>query len=89
MDWILDSAANPSVSAGADGQTSSRLLMEHSLLGPLQMFEKCKGVHSGCILPVARNVFQPRRLLKLVKEMKVDRKDLNRCEIKIISMPEK
>ena len=37
VDWIIDCAANPSVLAGADGQTSSRQLMEHNLLGTLQL----------------------------------------------------
>src|SRR5438552_2198399 len=30
-DWILDAAANPSVLAGLDGQSSSRQLFEHNL----------------------------------------------------------
>src|SRR4051812_2198051 len=32
VDWVIDSAANPSVLAGIDGRTSSRQLIEHNLL---------------------------------------------------------
>ncbi len=31
VDWVIDAAANPSVLAGVDGQTSSRQLVEHNL----------------------------------------------------------
>ena len=31
VDWVIDAAANPSVLAGIDGQTSSRQLVEHNL----------------------------------------------------------
>ena len=30
VDWVIDAAANPSVLAGVDGQTSSRQLIEHN-----------------------------------------------------------
>jgi CDP-paratose 2-epimerase len=33
VDWVIDTAANPSVLAGVNGETSSRQLMEHNLLG--------------------------------------------------------
>ena len=35
VDWVIDCAANPSVLAGLDGQSSSRQLMEHNLLGTI------------------------------------------------------
>src|SRR6056300_171636 len=41
-DWVIDCAANPSVLAGIDGQSSSRQLMEHNLLGTINMLEYCK-----------------------------------------------
>ena len=31
VDWIIDCAANPSVLAGLDGNSSSRQVMEHNL----------------------------------------------------------
>src|SRR5437868_686001 len=33
VDWVIDAAANPSVLAGVSGQTSSRQLIEHNLIG--------------------------------------------------------
>src|SRR5574338_274888 len=50
VDWIVDCAANPSVLAGADGQTSSRQLMEHNLSGTVNLLEKCKANKSGFVL---------------------------------------
>ena len=38
VDWVIDCAANPSVLAGIDGQSSSRQLMEHNLLGTINPF---------------------------------------------------
>ena len=37
VDWVIDAAANPSVLAGINAQTSSRQLMEHNLLGTLNL----------------------------------------------------
>ena len=65
VDWIVDCAANPSVLAGADGQTSSRQLMEHNLLGTLHMIEKCKKEHSGFILLSTSRVYAIEPLSKL------------------------
>ena len=42
VDWVIDCAANPSVLAGIDGQSSSRQLMEHNLLGSINLLEYCK-----------------------------------------------
>jgi CDP-paratose 2-epimerase len=38
-DWIIDAAANPSVLAGVDGKTSSRQLIEHNLVGTINLLE--------------------------------------------------
>ena len=56
-DWILDCAANPSVLAGADGQTSSRQLMEHNLTGTLNMLEHCKRTGAGLVLLSTSRVY--------------------------------
>ena len=37
VDWVIDAAANPSVSAGVDGSVSSRQLVEHNLLGTINV----------------------------------------------------
>ena len=37
VDWVIDAAAQPSVLAGRDGKTSSRQLLEHNLLGTINL----------------------------------------------------
>ena len=65
VDWIIDCAANPSVLAGADGQTSSRQLMEHNLLGTVHLLEKCKTTKAGLILLSTSRVYAIEPLAKL------------------------
>jgi CDP-paratose 2-epimerase len=57
VDWIIDTAANPSVLAGVDGQTSSRQLIEHNLLGTVNILEYCKQAHAGFIMISTSRVF--------------------------------
>ena len=38
-DWVIDAAANPSVLAGISNETSSRQLVEHNLLGTVNIVE--------------------------------------------------
>lgn len=56
-DWILDAAANPSVLAGVDGGTSSRQLVEHNLVGTLNLLELCRRRRSGLILMSTSRVY--------------------------------
>jgi CDP-paratose 2-epimerase len=49
-DWVIDAAANPSVLAGVDGKTSSRQLIEHNLLGTINLLEYCKAHRAGFVL---------------------------------------
>src|SRR4029078_5440248 len=42
VDWVIDAAAHPSVLAGVDGRTSSRQLVEHNLVGTINMLEYCR-----------------------------------------------
>jgi CDP-paratose 2-epimerase len=42
VDAVVDAAANPSVLAGVDGQTSSRQLVEHNLIGTVNLLEFCR-----------------------------------------------
>ena len=65
VDWILDCAANPSVLAGADGLTSSRQLLEHNLLGTINLLEKCKRERTGFILLSTSRVYAIKPLSKL------------------------
>lgn len=57
VDWVVDAAANPSVLAGVDGTTSSRQVMEHNLLGTLQLLEFCKQHQAGFILLSTSRVY--------------------------------
>lgn len=70
VDWIVDCAANPSVLAGADGQTSSRQLMEHNLVGTLHMLEKCKRDKAGFVLLSTSRVYAIEPLAKLPVEVR-------------------
>jgi CDP-paratose 2-epimerase len=72
VDWVIDCAAKPSVLAGADGQTSSRQLMEHNLLGTLHLLERCKATKAGLILLSTSRVYAVEPLAKLPVEV-VDR----------------
>jgi CDP-paratose 2-epimerase len=50
VDWVIDAAANPSVLAGISGQTSSRQLMEHNMVGTLNLLEFCKRHRAGFVM---------------------------------------
>ncbi len=50
VDWVIDAAAQPSVMGGVDGKSSSRQMVEHNLLGTLNMLEYCKRHRAGLIL---------------------------------------
>jgi CDP-paratose 2-epimerase len=65
VDWIIDCAANPSVLAGADGRTSSRQLMEHNLLGTINLLEKCRAHRAGFILLSTSRVYSIPPLVEL------------------------
>ena len=56
-DWVIDAAANPSVLAGVDGQTSSRQLVEHNLGGTVNLLEFCKARKAGFILLSTSRVY--------------------------------
>jgi CDP-paratose 2-epimerase len=65
VDWVIDCAANPSVLAGIDGQSSSRQLMEHNLLGTVNLLEYCKRYNSGLILLSTSRVYSASELTAL------------------------
>jgi CDP-paratose 2-epimerase len=56
-DWVLDAAALPSVLAGVDGKSSSRQLLEHNLLGTVNLLEFCKARRAGFILLSTSRVY--------------------------------
>ena len=65
VDWVIDCAANPSVLAGTDKGTSSRQVMEHNLLGTINLLEYCKQKGSGFILLSTSRVYSASQLAKL------------------------
>jgi CDP-paratose 2-epimerase len=56
-DWVIDAAANPSVLAGVDEGTSSRQVIEHNLIGTINLLEYCKMHGAGFILLSTSRVY--------------------------------
>jgi CDP-paratose 2-epimerase len=67
-DWILDAAANPSVLAGVDGATSSRQLVEHNLIGTLNLLERARDWRSGFLMLSTSRVYSIRELAAIPVE---------------------
>lgn len=67
-DWVIDAAANPSVLAGVDGRTSSRQLVEHNLLGTLNLLEYCRRHGAGFVLLSTSRVYSIAGLARLPLE---------------------
>jgi len=80
-DWVIDCAANPSVLAGLDGQTSSRQLLEHNLLGTINLLEYCKSHKAGLILLSTSRVYSASELAALTVESSGDRFVLKNCDV--------
>lgn len=57
VDWVVDAAAQPSVLAGRDGKTSARQLLEHNLLGTINLLERCRSSRAGFILLSTSRVY--------------------------------
>jgi CDP-paratose 2-epimerase len=56
-DFVIDASANPSVLAGVDGLSSSRQVVEHNLLGTVNLLEHCKRSRAGFILLSTSRVY--------------------------------
>jgi len=69
VDWLIDAAANPSVLAGVDGQTSSRQVVEHNLFGTVNMLEFCRRYGSTFTLLSTSRVYSIRALAGLDMEV--------------------
>lgn len=65
VDWVIDAAAQPSVLAGRDGKTSPRQLLEHNLLGTINLLEYCRNSHAGMILLSTSRVYSIPALAQL------------------------
>jgi CDP-paratose 2-epimerase len=57
VDAVIDAAANPSVLAGVDGKTSSIQLIEHNLLGTVNLLEFCKAHNAAFVLLSTSRVY--------------------------------
>jgi CDP-paratose 2-epimerase len=67
-DWVIDAAANPSVSAGFDNRSSTRQLIEHNLFGTVNLLEYCRRHCAGLILLSTSRVYSIRPLSQLPLE---------------------
>jgi CDP-paratose 2-epimerase len=65
VDWVIDAAAQPSVLAGRDGKTSPRQLLEHNLLGTINLLEYCRNSRAGVILLSTSRVYSIPALTQL------------------------
>jgi CDP-paratose 2-epimerase len=65
VDWVIDAAANPSVIAGVDGKSSSRQVIEHNLIGTINLLEYCRRCSAGFILLSTSRVYSIRNLATL------------------------
>lgn len=72
-DWIIEAAANPSVLAGVDGKTSSRQLIEHNLVGTINMLELQKNWRCGFTILSTSRVYSIRALAAIPVEAQGDR----------------
>jgi len=70
VDWVIDAAAQPSVLAGRDGKTSSRQLLEHNLLGTINLLEFCRVSSAGLILLSTSRVYSIPALASLPLQSK-------------------
>lgn len=68
-DWVLDCAANPSVLAGVDGQTSAKELLDHNLVGTIHLLEYCRRHKAGFILLSTSRVYSIPPLASLPVEV--------------------
>jgi CDP-paratose 2-epimerase len=64
-DWVIDTAALPSVLAGVDNRSSSRQLVEHNLFGTANILEYCQRSNAGFILLSTSRVYAIRPLAEL------------------------
>ena len=82
VDWVIDCAANPSVLAGISSQSSSRQLMEHNLLGTINLLEYCKRHKAGLIILSTSRVYSASELAALPVQSSEDRFELQDCDIR-------
>lgn len=65
VQWVIDAAANPSVLAAMNGESTSRQLMEHNLIGTINLLEFVKRTGAGLILLSTSRVYSIAPLVNL------------------------
>jgi CDP-paratose 2-epimerase len=65
VQWVIDAAANPSVLAGVSGNSTSRQVLEHNLIGTVNVLEYCKRSGAGLILLSTSRVYSINQLVSL------------------------
>lgn len=65
VEWTIDAAANPSVLAGVSGNSTSRQVLEHNLVGTVNVLEYCKRTGAGLILLSTSRVYSINLLVSL------------------------
>ncbi len=63
--WVIDAAANPSVLAVVNGDSSSRQVLEHNLVGTISLLEFCRQTGAGLILLSTGRVYSIASLVNL------------------------
>lgn len=71
-DWVIDAAANPSVLAGLTEAATSRQLVEHNLVGTINLLEYCKAHRAGLILLSTSRVYSIAALAALKMAVRND-----------------
>jgi CDP-paratose 2-epimerase len=79
-DWVIDAAAQPSVLAGRDGKTSTRQLLEHNLLGTINLLEYCRASRAGMILLSTSRVYSIPALTQLPLRVESSAYTLDRAQ---------
>jgi CDP-paratose 2-epimerase len=72
-DWIVDTAANPSVLAGLDGRVSSRQVIEHNLMGTVNLLELARNWQCGFLMLSTSRVYSVRELAAIPVSVRGDR----------------
>ena len=65
VQWVIDASANPSVLAGVSSNASSQQLLEHNLVGTINLLEYCKRNKAGFILLSTSRVYSIAPLVSL------------------------
>jgi CDP-paratose 2-epimerase len=76
-DWVIDAAANPSVLAGTGAGPASRQLMEHNLLGTVNVLEWCRKSNAGFLLLSSSRVYSIPPMASLPLRTKQDAFELD------------